>query len=91
VTAKTVAVEQTGKAHGAPEHDAQYGCMPVVSKLGIGAFARLHLSSNEADLLHLAASSVNLPSAFALRFLLAYALLHRPAAAPSSYRPNPWA
>jgi hypothetical protein len=31
VTAKTVAGEQTGKAHGAPKRDAQYGCMPVVS------------------------------------------------------------
>jgi len=34
VTAKSVAGEQTGKAHGAPERDAQYGCMPVVSKAG---------------------------------------------------------
>ena len=34
VTAKTVAGEQTGKAHGAPKRGAQYGCMPVVSKAG---------------------------------------------------------
>jgi hypothetical protein len=34
VTAKPVAGEQTGKAHGALERDAQYGCMPVVSKAG---------------------------------------------------------
>jgi len=34
VTAKSVAGEQTGRAHGGPEHDAQYGCMPVVSKAG---------------------------------------------------------
>jgi hypothetical protein len=34
VTVKSVAVEQTDKAHGAPERDAQYGCMPVVSKAG---------------------------------------------------------
>jgi hypothetical protein len=34
VTAKPVAVEQTGKAHSTPERDAQYGCMPVVSKAG---------------------------------------------------------
>jgi len=31
VTAKTVAGEQTGRAHGVPERGAQYGCMPVVS------------------------------------------------------------
>jgi hypothetical protein len=30
-TAKPVAGEQTGKAYGSPERDAQYGCMPVVS------------------------------------------------------------
>jgi len=34
VTKKKVAVEQTGKAHGALERGAQYGCMPVVSKAG---------------------------------------------------------
>jgi len=34
VTAKTVAGEQTGRAHGAPKRGAQYGCMPVVSKAG---------------------------------------------------------
>jgi hypothetical protein len=32
VTAKPVAVERTGNAHGAPKRGAQYGCMPVVSK-----------------------------------------------------------
>ena len=34
VTPKTVAGEQTGKAHGAPKRGAQYGCMPVVSSAG---------------------------------------------------------
>ena len=34
VTAKAAAGEQTGKAHGDSERDAQYGCMPVVSKAG---------------------------------------------------------
>jgi hypothetical protein len=34
VTAKPVAGEQTGRAYGDLERDAQYGCMPVVSKAG---------------------------------------------------------
>jgi len=41
VAAKPAAGEQTDNAHGAPERDAQYGCMPVVSKAGNRAGTRM--------------------------------------------------